>query len=104
MRPGAGHIDIVVKRVDQTVHISVSDDGVGLPEEERGELTEPYVTTKQKGTGLGLAIVKKVMEDHEGTVLLDDREPGPGAVATLVLPLVSEAAQVQSVMQADDGR
>jgi two-component system, NtrC family, nitrogen regulation sensor histidine kinase NtrY len=104
MRPGAGHIDIVVKRVDQTVHISVSDDGVGLPEEERGELTEPYVTTKQKGTGLGLAIVKKVMEDHEGTVLLDDREPGPGAVATLVLPLVSEATQVQSVLQADDGR
>jgi two-component system nitrogen regulation sensor histidine kinase NtrY len=44
------------------------------------------VTHKPKGTGLGLAIVKKIMEDHGGQVLLDDRPDGPGTVATLVLP------------------
>ena len=47
--------------------LSVADDGVGLPEEDRSRLTEPYVTHKPKGTGLGLAIVKKIMEDHGGS-------------------------------------
>ena len=45
---------------------SSTDDGVGLPTEDRARLTEPYVTHKPKGTGLGLAIVKKIMEDHGG--------------------------------------
>ncbi|MEJ0045575.1 MAG: ATP-binding protein [Rhodospirillales bacterium] len=49
--------------------------GVGLPQQDRDRLTEPYVTHKPKGTGLGLAIVKKIMEDHGGSVTLDDR-PG----------------------------
>ena len=63
----------------------VADDGVGLPQQDRARLTEPYVTHKPKGTGLGLAIVKKIMEDHGGRLVLDDRPEGPGAVATLVL-------------------
>ena len=70
------------------VLIEVTDDGVGLPDGDRGRLTEPYVTHKPKGTGLGLAIVKKIMEDHGGRLDLDDRPDGPGAVATLALPLI----------------
>ena len=65
-------------RID--VRIIVTDDGVGLPQEDRARLTEPYVTHKPKGTGLGLAIVKKIMEDHGGRLMLDDRPDGPGAV------------------------
>ena len=89
MRPGAGRIDLAVTRDDagQEVRIAVADDGVGLPQQDRAQLTEPYVTHKPKGTGLGLAIVKKIMEDHGGRIALDDRVEGPGAVATLVLPL-----------------
>ena len=60
----------------------MTDDGVGLPQEDRARLTEPYVTHKPKGTGLGLAIVKKIMEDHGGRLTLDDRPDGPGAVAS----------------------
>jgi two-component system nitrogen regulation sensor histidine kinase NtrY len=75
------------------VRIAVSDNGIGLPQHDRDRLTEPYVTHKPKGTGLGLAIVKKIMEDHGGSVTLDDR-PGhsPGAVATLTLPATSVKA------------
>ncbi len=101
MRRGAGQIEIAVAATDDTVRIRVTDDGVGLPGTDRGRLTEPYVTHKPKGTGLGLAIVKKIMEDHGGTVVLEDRRPsepgsgarehdGPerryGAVVTLCLP------------------
>jgi two-component system nitrogen regulation sensor histidine kinase NtrY len=75
------------------IRIIVTDDGVGLPQEDRARLTEPYVTHKPKGTGLGLAIVKKIMEDHGGRLTLDDRPDGPGAVAALVLPMkVSDGA------------
>ena len=65
----------------------MADDGLGLPAEDRERLVEPYVTHKPKGTGLGLAIVKKIMEDHAGLVMLDDRTEGPGAVATMLLPV-----------------
>ncbi len=87
MRPGAGRIDLSVEEGPDSVRIAVTDDGVGLPEQDRSQLTEPYVTHKAKGTGLGLAIVKKIMEDHGGQIGLDDRPDGPGAVASLVLPL-----------------
>jgi two-component system nitrogen regulation sensor histidine kinase NtrY len=82
----AGAIALALSQHPGEVHISVSDDGVGLPQADRGRLTEPYVTHKPKGTGLGLAIVKKIMEDHGGRLVLEDRAGGPGAVVTLILP------------------
>ncbi len=87
MRGAGGHIELAVAATENEVHISVKDDGIGLPQGDRAQLTEPYVTHKPKGTGLGLAIVKKIMEDHGGRIGLDDRPDGPGAVATLILPL-----------------
>ncbi len=85
--PEGGSIALAVQPGDGDVRIVVTDDGVGLPQEDRGRLTEPYVTHKPKGTGLGLAIVKKIMEDHGGKLTLDDRPDGHGAVAALVLPV-----------------
>ncbi len=84
----AGHISLSVHAGDGIVTLQVRDDGVGFPDGDRGRLTEPYVTHKPKGTGLGLAIVKKIMEDHGGSLALDDGTDGPGAVATLSLPLL----------------
>jgi two-component system nitrogen regulation sensor histidine kinase NtrY len=52
--------------------IRVTDNGIGLPHENRHRLTEPYMTTREKGTGLGLAIVKRIMEEHHGRILLED--------------------------------
>jgi two-component system nitrogen regulation sensor histidine kinase NtrY len=92
MREGAGSIELALHQDPDAVRITVTDDGIGLPD-DRARLTEPYVTHKPKGTGLGLAIVKKIMEDHGGSLTLEDRPGGssatPGAVATLVLPLTS---------------
>jgi two-component system nitrogen regulation sensor histidine kinase NtrY len=64
--------------------ILIEDNGVGLPE-DRARLFEPYVTTRSKGTGLGLPIVKKIIEEHGGTLQLEDAE-GRGARAVIRLP------------------
>ncbi len=93
MREGAGAIAVSVAESNGLVSVRVTDDGIGLPREDRARLMEPYVTHKPKGTGLGLAIVKKIMEDHGGQVLLDDRPDGPGTVATLVLPSTPAASE-----------
>ena len=90
MREGneAGRIETRILVEGTTLSLQVSDNGIGLPREEPPErLTEPYVTHKPKGTGLGLAIVKKIMEDHGGSISLEDRPEGPGTRAILVLPL-----------------
>ena len=70
---------------ENTITLAVEDNGKGLPIEERNTLTEPYVTTRKKGTGLGLAIVKKIMEDHHGKVVLEDR-PAGGSIVSLIWP------------------
>lgn len=80
-----GQVRLYLQVQDDVIHLSVEDNGKGLPVEERNTLTEPYVTTRSKGTGLGLAIVKKIMEDHHGELILADR-PGGGAIVSLIWP------------------
>jgi two-component system nitrogen regulation sensor histidine kinase NtrY len=99
-----GRIAIRLEGVEDGFAIVVEDDGIGLPDgEERARLAEPYVTHKAKGTGLGLAIVKKIMEDHGGRLVLEDRDGGPGARAVLVLP-VAPAASRREEMGVSVGR
>jgi two-component system, NtrC family, nitrogen regulation sensor histidine kinase NtrY len=78
-----GEIAVAVAAGPHQIAVTVEDNGRGLPSEGRERLTEPYVTTRAKGTGLGLAIVKKIMEDHRGELLLEDRDGG-GARVRLV--------------------
>jgi two-component system nitrogen regulation sensor histidine kinase NtrY len=80
-----GKIWVRLVETEAQVTLVVEDNGRGLPKEGRERLTEPYVTTRAKGTGLGLAIVKKVMEEHRGELILEDREGG-GARVKLVFP------------------
>jgi two-component system nitrogen regulation sensor histidine kinase NtrY len=77
---------------DEHLCIVVEDNGVGLPTRDRDRLTEPYVTTREKGTGLGLAIVKRIMEDHEGELVLTDALNGTGARVILKFPTTARLA------------
>ncbi|MCW2361768.1 MULTISPECIES: ATP-binding protein [Sphingobium] len=76
-----GHVTMLVLREEGQLAISVTDDGIGLPE-QRERIIEPYMTTRAKGTGLGLAIVKKIVEEHFGSITFGDAESG-GTVVTL---------------------
>jgi two-component system, NtrC family, nitrogen regulation sensor histidine kinase NtrY len=82
--------------------VEVVDNGIGLPRKDRGRLTEPYMTTRDKGTGLGLAIVKRIMEEHGGDIELQDAPetfdgaPGAfvqGALVRLIFPMNHTAAE-----------
>jgi two-component system nitrogen regulation sensor histidine kinase NtrY len=85
--PGRGNgwkprVDVRLAPKGEEITIEVEDNGVGLPKQNRSRLLEPYVTTKgSKGTGLGLAIVQKIVEQHGGTLSLEDAPAKPGAKA-----------------------
>ncbi len=88
-KPGEGRVKIVIGKKGDNISISVEDNGLGLPEKSKAQLFEPYVTTKKKGSGLGLAIVRKIMEDHDGSIILEDNasaDTGTGAKAVIVFP------------------
>ncbi len=78
-----GHVEVVAGIENDVPFIRVTDNGVGLPKENRNRLAEPYMTTREKGTGLGLAIVKRIMEEHGGRLRLLDAPSGKGAQVTL---------------------
>ncbi|MEI6987085.1 MAG: PAS domain-containing sensor histidine kinase [Rhodospirillaceae bacterium] len=86
----AGDITIRLSGNGDRVGIIVEDNGKGLPADvEPDRLMEPYVTTRVKGTGLGLAIVRKIMEDHGGDLLLENRAEG-GARVSMIIPCIQE--------------
>jgi two-component system nitrogen regulation sensor histidine kinase NtrY len=78
-----GHVQVEAGIEHDVPFIRVTDNGVGLPKENRNRLAEPYMTTREKGTGLGLAIVKRIMEEHGGRLRLQDAPSGKGAQVTL---------------------
>ncbi len=98
-----GKVDIAVERQPGRIAVVVSDNGIGLPRKERDRLTEPYVTTREKGTGLGLAIVRKIMEDHGGSVVLEDRDGG-GAKVSLIFPAELTVEAEAEDVAATEGR
>ncbi len=75
-----GEVSISLRENSRQLEVTVEDTGIGLPA-ERDRLTEPYMTTRARGTGLGLAIVKRIIEEHVGTMVLEDRLAGGGARA-----------------------
>jgi two-component system nitrogen regulation sensor histidine kinase NtrY len=80
---------------EDRAEIRILDNGTGLPP-DRARLFEPYVTTREKGTGLGLPIVKKIIEEHGGTLSLQDAplfdgNVHAGAMAVIHLPRAPRA-------------
>tara|TARA_R100000935_G_C2822962_1_gene160729 strand:- start:223 stop:1680 length:1458 start_codon:yes stop_codon:yes gene_type:complete len=73
-KPKNPRIDVVVKMENTFVNISVSDNGIGVPEENRKSIFEPQFTTKSSGMGLGLGMVKNIVETYGGTITLKSTE------------------------------
>jgi len=79
---------VSTKLLGQQVCLAVSDNGAGFPEELMARIFEPYVTTKSRGTGLGLAIVKKIVDEHHGSIKIEN-QPSKGASVSVLLPVAA---------------
>jgi len=67
------------------VRISITDQGMGIPEEYLGKIFDPYFTTKEKGRGLGLASAYAIMKNHDGHISVES-QIGVGSTFSLYLP------------------
>jgi len=81
-----GELTIASHFDGDTVEISVSDSGGGIPRDVAPRLFEQFFTTKPQGTGLGLSIARQIAEEHGGEIRWANR-PGRGAVFTIRLPI-----------------
>jgi two-component system nitrogen regulation sensor histidine kinase NtrY len=71
------------------VELVVSDTGQGISREVKERLFLPYFSTKQRGTGLGLAIVSRIVEDHRGSIRVEENKPF-GTRFVIELPVAAE--------------
>jgi signal transduction histidine kinase len=70
----------------ETIDIEVSDTGKGIDEKNMASIFQPFFTTKTKGTGLGLAVTKSIVEQHNGTISVQNKPEG-GAIFIVKIPL-----------------
>ena len=71
-----GEISICSRKSDDSIVITISDNGIGIPEDKKENIFDPFFTTKDigKGTGLGLSIVSGIIKKHGGIIRVDSRK------------------------------
>jgi two-component system, NtrC family, nitrogen regulation sensor histidine kinase NtrY len=84
------HISTSLVASRDAVEITVADTGHGVTQELKERLFLPYFSTKKRGTGLGLAIVSRIIEDHHGSIRVEENQP-VGARFVVELPLALES-------------
>ena len=82
--PG-GRVAIATRRAGDHIEISVTDTGSGIPADRIQAIFDDFVTTKRRGLGLGLAISKRIVEQLDGTIVVES-EVGRGTAFTLRFP------------------
>ena len=96
--PEGGELTLSTQRRDGILELSVNDTGIGIPEDIRGKIFNPFFTTKKPvGTGLGLSIVYKAIQAHGGTIKCKS-EVGHGTTFTIELPVRTAVDDEDAVM------
>ncbi|HZE22443.1 MAG TPA: ATP-binding protein, partial [Blattabacteriaceae bacterium] len=89
------HITTSLLDARDGLEIMIADTGHGINREVKEKLFLPYFSTKKRGTGLGLAIVRRIIDDHHGTIRVEENKPA-GAKFLVELPLATEVAASES--------
>jgi signal transduction histidine kinase len=92
--PRGGAISIGAHPDGMSVVVSITDEGVGIPEEIVSRVFDPFFSTKGEGTGLGLAITRQIIEAHGGSLTVERAEP---AGTTFLVSLPIAPARTSSV-------
>jgi two-component system osmolarity sensor histidine kinase EnvZ len=100
-RYGAEPVELSARVEGEHILISVADHGEGIPEDQIEDLMQPFVRGNAartvQGSGLGLAIVKRIVDIHQGKLLIHNREQG-GLEAIILLPLPKEEPEEQVII------
>ncbi|HVT21365.1 MAG TPA: ATP-binding protein [Mycobacteriales bacterium] len=75
---------------DDKVRIAVADTGIGMDDETRGQVFEPFFSRKTRGTGLGLAVTRRIVDSHGGSIRIETQE-GVGSTFTVEFPAAGGA-------------
>jgi len=105
MEQTGGVIKISLKKTETSLVLKVSDSGCGIAHENQHKIFDPFFTTKEvtKGTGLGLAVVYRIIENLEGTILVESKID-IGTTFSISLPLTKEPILVESSsLEGDEG-
>src|SRR5215471_11072263 len=89
------HIHTALVESKDALEITVADTGHGIGREVKEKLFLPYFSTKKRGTGLGLAIVRRIVEDHHGSIRVEENKPS-GAKFVVELPLAGRMAPAEA--------
>ncbi len=86
--PNGGTLGVKLESHRKQVTFTITDTGCGIPQEHIPKLFTPFFTTKEvgEGTGLGLTVVHGIIQEHEGTILVES-EPEEGAMFIVSLPV-----------------
>jgi signal transduction histidine kinase len=84
--PNGGRLIIQTEQVGKFIHISISDTGVGIPQNIIDNIFEPFVSTKEEGNGLGLFISYGIIKKHNGEIRVES-EIGKGTTFHIHLPI-----------------
>ncbi len=88
--PEGGTLTLTLGRRNNDVELGVKDTGTGIPDEHISKVFDPFFTTKAvgEGTGLGLTVVHGIIQEHNGSIRVEN-VPGQGAAFTISLPIYS---------------
>jgi PAS domain S-box-containing protein len=78
-------VDIVLTAADHSTVLEVRDYGIGIKDEDRRYIFDPFFSTRVHGSGMGLAIVERVIREHTGQIEVES-EPGKGSAFRIILP------------------
>jgi len=100
---GGGQVGIRTEFTEKATRVIVEDNGPGIAPESIDGIFSPFVSSKKgRGTGLGLPVSRKILNEHDGQILVSS-EPGGGAKFTLELPTVLACSDSQANDDSQDG-
>ncbi|WP_240647633.1 PAS domain S-box protein [Paenibacillus nanensis] len=86
--PGGGPIHISIQKKGGSIAISITDEGVGIPEEMISKIGDPFFTGKETGTGLGIMVSQRIINSHQGTLDIQS-QVNVGTSVKLTLPALN---------------